>query len=163
MSKEENAGKESNTVMGIREILNLLPHRYPFLMVDKVIALEKGKSIVAVKNTTMNEQYFQGHFPSYPVMPGVLILEALAQAGGILAYKTEEDDDLKNRLTYFMGIDKARFRKPIFPGSTVMLYAELVKRKQFVWVFHGRAEVEGKLCAEAELMASFLPKQDNGN
>ncbi|MCL4321459.1 MAG: 3-hydroxyacyl-ACP dehydratase FabZ [Deltaproteobacteria bacterium] len=142
--------------MSIQEILNLLPHRFPFLMVDKVIALEKGKSITAIKNTTINEPFFQGHFPSYPVMPGVLILEALAQAGGILAYKTEEDDDLKNMLTYFMGIDKARFRKPIFPGSTIVLNVELVKRKQFIWMFHGKALVDGKLCAEADLMASFV-------
>ena len=160
MDKEESA---NNGIMGIREILGLLPHRYPFLMIDKVLSLEKGKSITAIKNTTINEPYFQGHFPSYPVMPGVLILEALAQAGGILAYKTEEDDDLKNKLTYFMGIDKAKFRKPILPGSTIVLNVELLKRRQFVWVFSGKAEVEGRLCAEAELMASFLPKQDNGN
>ncbi len=149
--------KSSNlTVMDIQEILNLLPHRFPFLMVDKVIAIEKGKSIVAIKNTTINEPFFQGHFPSYPVMPGVLILEALAQAGGILAYKTEEDSDLKNMLTYFMGIDKARFRKPILPGSVIVLNVELVKRKQSVWVFHGKALVDEKLCAEADLMASFI-------
>lgn len=151
-----NEESSNLTVMGIQEILNLLPHRFPFLMVDRVIALEKGKSITAIKNTTINEPYFQGHFPSYPVMPGVLILEALAQAGGILAYKTEEYDDLKNMLTYFMGIDKARFRKPILPGSTIVLNVELVKRKQFIWVFHGKASVDGKLCAEADLMASFV-------
>ncbi len=151
-----NEESSNLTEIGIREILNLLPHRFPFLMVDKVIALEKGKSITAIKNTTINEPFFQGHFPSYPVMPGVLILEALAQAGGILAYKTEEDDDLKNMLTYFMGIDKARFRKPIFPGSTIVLNVELVKRKQFIWMFHGKALVDGKLCAEADLMASFV-------
>jgi 3-hydroxyacyl-[acyl-carrier-protein] dehydratase len=157
MNKEDC---ENSEIIGIREILGLLPHRYPFLMIDKVVSLEKGKYITAVKNTTINEPYFQGHFPSYPVMPGVLILEALAQAGGILAYKTEEEDDLKNKLTYFMGIDKARFRKPIFPGCTIILNVELVKKKQFVWVFRGKAVVEGKLCAEAELMASFLPKND---
>ncbi len=151
-----NEESSNLTEIGIQEILNLLPHRFPFLMVDKVIALEKGKSITAIKNTTINEPFFQGHFPSYPVMPGVLILEALAQAGGILAYKTEEDDDLKNMLTYFMGIDKARFRKPIFPGSTIVLNVELVKRKQFIWMFHGKALVDGKLCAEADLMASFV-------
>ncbi len=151
-----NEGSSNLTEIGIQEILNLLPHRFPFLMVDKVIALEKGKSITAIKNTTINEPFFQGHFPSYPVMPGVLILEALAQAGGILAYKTEEDDDLKNMLTYFMGIDKARFRKPIFPGSTIVLNVELVKRKRFIWMFHGKALVDGKLCAEADLMASFV-------
>lgn len=157
MSKEENG---SDSIIGIVEILSLLPHRYPFLMVDKVIELDKGKSIVAVKNTTFNEQYFQGHFPSAPVMPGVLILEALAQAGGILVYKTEEaNEDLKNMLTYFMGIDKARFRRPIIPGNSVFLKVELVKRKQFVWFFKGRAEVDGKLCAEAELMASFMPAE----
>ena len=157
--KEENNGVlKHGEIMGIGEILNLLPHRYPFLMIDKVVSLEKGKSITAVKNTTINEPFFQGHFPGYPVMPGVLILEALAQAGGILAYKTEENDDLRDKLTYFMGIDKARFRKPIFPGYSVFLKVELIKRKQFVWVFSGRAEVESNLCAEAELMATFIPK-----
>lgn len=151
------SGKPLNpVVIDIQEILNLLPHRFPFLMIDKVIALIKGKSITAIKNTTINEPFFQGHFPSYPVMPGVLILEALAQAGGILAYKTEENDNLKNMLTYFMGIDKARFRKPIHPGSTIVLEVELVKRKQFIWVFHGKAVVDDKLCAEADLMASFI-------
>ncbi len=151
-------GKNNSNIsqMEIREILNLLPHRFPFLMVDKILSLEKGKIIKALKNTTINEPFFQGHFPSYPVMPGVLILEALAQAGGILAYKTEEDDDLKNMLTFFNGIDKARFRRPIFPGSTVILEVELIKRKQFVWLFHGIASVDEKLCAEADLMASFI-------
>ncbi len=160
MEKEEEKKSvlKDGEVIGIGEILNLLPHRYPFLMIDKVVSLEKGKSITAVKNTTINEPFFQGHFPGYPVMPGVLILEALAQAGGILAYKTEENDDLREKLTYFMGIDKARFRKPILPGYTIYLKVELIKRKQFVWVFSGKAEVEGILCAEAELMATFLPK-----
>ena len=156
--EEKKSVLKDGEVIGIGEILNLLPHRYPFLMIDKVVSLEKGKSIIAVKNTTINEPFFQGHFPGYPVMPGVLILEALAQAGGILAYKTEENDDLRNKLTYFMGIDKARFRKPILPGYSVLLKVELIKRKQFVWVFSGKAEVEGNLCAEAELMATFMPK-----
>ena len=156
--EEKKSVLKDGEVIGIGEILNLLPHRYPFLMIDKVVSLEKGKSITAVKNTTINEPFFQGHFPGYPVMPGVLILEALAQAGGILAYKTEENDDLRNKLTYFMGIDKARFRKPILPGYSVLLKVELIKRKQFVWVFSGKAEVEGNLCAEAELLATFMPK-----
>ncbi|MCL4532794.1 MAG: 3-hydroxyacyl-ACP dehydratase FabZ [Deltaproteobacteria bacterium] len=156
--EEKKSVLKDGEIIGIGEILNLLPHRYPFLMIDKVVSLEKGKSIIAVKNTTINEPFFQGHFPGYPVMPGVLILEALAQAGGILAYKTEENDDLRNKLTYFMGIDKARFRKPILPGYSVYLKVELIKRKQFVWVFSGKAEVEGNICAEAELMATFMPK-----
>ncbi len=140
----------------MQEILNLLPHRFPFLLIDKVIKLEKGKSITAIKNTTFNEPFFQGHFPGHPVMPGVLILESMAQAGGILVLKTEEDNNLKNMLTYFMGIDKARFRKPIFPGSTIVLNVELIKRKQFIWIFHGTAAVDEKLCCEADLMASFV-------
>jgi len=144
------------SVIDIQGILNLLPHRFPFLLIDKVINIEKGKSIKAIKNTTINEPFFQGHFPGYPVMPGVLILESLAQAGGILAFKTEEDDNLKNMLTYFMGIDKARFRKPIFPGSTILLNVELIKHKQFIWMFHGTAMVDEKLCCEADLMASFV-------
>jgi len=119
--EENNVVLKNGEIIGIGEILNLLPHRYPFLMIDKVVSLEKGKSITAVKNTTINEPFFQGHFPGYPVMPGVLILEALAQAGGILAYKTEENDDLRDKLTYFMGIDKARFRKPILPGYSVTM------------------------------------------
>ena len=97
--EERNDVLKEGGIIGIGEILNLLPHRYPFLMIDKVVSLEKGKSITAVKNTTINEPFFQGHFPGYPVMPGVLILEALAQAGGILAYKTEENDDLRDKLT----------------------------------------------------------------
>ncbi len=161
MGKENKETLGEGEIIGIGEILNLLPHRYPFLMIDKVVSLEKGKSITAIKNTTINEPFFQGHFPNYPVMPGVLILEALAQAGGILAYKTEEADDLRDKLTYFMGIDKARFRKPILPGYTIFLKVELIKKKQFVWVFAGRAEVEGKLCAEAELMATFIPKNNS--
>ena len=151
-----NEINEIPSQIDIQEILNLLPHRFPFLLIDKVIKLEKGRSITAVKNTTFNEPFFQGHFPGHPVMPGVLILESMAQAGGILVLKTEEDDKLKNMLTYFMGIDKARFRKPIFPGSTIVLNVELIKRKQFIWIFHGTAAVDEKLCCEANLMASFV-------
>lgn len=156
MNEEKNKNAYEVTSIEIQEILGLLPHRFPFLMVDRVVELEKGKYIKAIKNTTINEPFFQGHFPSYPVMPGVLILESLAQAGGILAYKTEEDDDLKNMLTFFNGIDKARFRKPIFPGNTISLNVELIKKKQFIWIFHGKALVDGVLCAEADLMASFI-------
>ena len=152
----KTAPEPSSYIMDIKEIMSLLPHRFPFLLIDKVIGLEKGKSIRAIKNTTMNEPFFQGHFPNHPVMPGVLILESLAQAGGILAYKTAEDDAMKDMLTYFMGIDKARFRKPILPGSTIILNVELIKKKQMIWVFRGTASVDNILCCEANLMASFV-------
>ena len=131
-----------------------LPHRYPFLLIDRVIELEPGDRIVALKNVTMNEPFFQGHFPGQPVMPGVLIIEAMAQAGGILAYESSADAN-HGQLIYFMGMDKVRFRKPVVPGDQLIFEAKILKMRRKVAKMAGTASVENQLAAEAELMASF--------
>jgi beta-hydroxyacyl-ACP dehydratase FabZ len=142
--------------MDIRAIMEVLPHRYPFLLVDRVEELELGRRIVAVKNVTINEPFFQGHFPGRPIMPGVLLIEAMAQVGGILAYKTAEDRQegpLGRKLTYFMGIDKAKFRRPVEPGDTLRLDVSLIQERPPYWRLKGLAHVDGKLVCEAELKA----------
>jgi beta-hydroxyacyl-ACP dehydratase FabZ len=131
-----------------------LPHRYPFLLVDRVIRLVAGEEIVALKNVTLNEPFFQGHFPIQPVMPGVLIIEALAQAGGILASESRGPEK-RGEIIYFMGIDAVRFRRPVVPGDQLILEAKVLKMRSRVAKMAGRALVEGQLAAEAELMASF--------
>jgi beta-hydroxyacyl-ACP dehydratase FabZ len=138
----------------IQAIMDILPHRYPFLLVDRVIKLEPGDKIVALKNVTINEPFFQGHFPGRPVMPGVLIIEALAQVGGILAYETGPPEK-RNRLIYFMGMDKVRFRKMVVPGDQIIFEAKILKFRSKVAKMSGKATVDGQLVAEAELMASF--------
>jgi 3-hydroxyacyl-[acyl-carrier-protein] dehydratase len=138
----------------ILEILKVLPHRYPFVMVDRILAIEVGKQVVGLKNVTINEPFFQGHFPQRPVMPGVLILEGLAQVGGIMAYYAHPEA-IGNKLLFFAGIDKARFRRPVVPGDQLILTLDLIKEKRSVMVMSAKAEVDGKLVAEAELMASF--------
>jgi beta-hydroxyacyl-ACP dehydratase FabZ len=143
-----------DAVLDILAILQRLPHRYPFLLVDRVIRLVPGKEIVAFKNVTLNEPFFQGHFPVKPVMPGVLIIEALAQAGGILASETRGPEK-RGEIIYFMGMDAVRFRKPVVPGDRLMLEATVVKMRSRVAKMAGRALVDDQLVAEAELMASF--------
>jgi 3-hydroxyacyl-[acyl-carrier-protein] dehydratase len=138
----------------IVEILNVLPHRYPFVMVDRILSLELGKEIVGLKNVTINEPFFQGHFPARPVMPGVLILEGMAQVGGIMAYYSNPQT-IGNKLLYFAGIDKARFRKPVVPGDQLIFTLQLVKQKRAIMVMGATAAVDGQVVAEAELMASF--------
>jgi 3-hydroxyacyl-[acyl-carrier-protein] dehydratase len=138
----------------ILEILKVLPHRYPFVMVDRILAIEVGKQVVGLKNVTINEPFFQGHFPQRPVMPGVLILEGLAQVGGIMAYYAHPEA-IGNKLLFFAGIDKARFRMPVVPGDQLIFTLDLLKEKRSVMVMSAKAEVDGKLVAEAELMASF--------
>jgi 3-hydroxyacyl-[acyl-carrier-protein] dehydratase len=133
--------------------MRLLPHRPPFLLVDRVVALEPGKRIVAWKSVTMNEPFFQGHFPGHPVMPGVLILEALAQAAALLAMKSMDPAQGANKLTYLMGIDGARFRRPVVPGDRLELVVEITRAKGAVWKERGEARVDGELAAEAEFMA----------
>lgn len=134
----------------IYEILNLLPHNYPFLLVDRVVEFEPLNKIVAVKNVTYNEPFFTGHFPGRPIMPGVLIVEAMAQAGGILAFKSMEES---KGAVFFTGIDNARFRKPVIPGDQLRLVVEVVKHRKEIWVFTGNAFVEDDLVAEAKIMA----------
>ncbi len=138
----------------IVEILRLLPHRYPFVMIDRVLSFVPGKSVEALKNVTINEPFFQGHFPAKPVMPGVLMLEGMAQAGGIFAYCTEPEN-VGVKLLYFAGLDKVRFRSPVGPGDQLIYKMELLKRKRGMWKLSGKAFVDDKLVAEAELMASF--------
>ena len=140
-------------IIEIREILELLPHRYPFILVDRVLALEPGKSIVALKNVTINEPFFMGHFPTRPVMPGVLIIEAMAQAAGILSFKSPHLALTKGSIFYFAGIDGARFKRPVEPGDQLMLHAELLKTVRSVGKFACRATVGGKLAAEGEILA----------
>jgi 3-hydroxyacyl-[acyl-carrier-protein] dehydratase len=136
--------------------MRLLPHRYPFLLVDRIIEFVKGEQIVGVKNVTINEPFFQGHFPDHPIMPGVLILEAMAQVGGVFAVLAEEVGE--NQVPYFVGIDKAKFRKPVLPGDVLILALELQKVRRGIYSFLGQATVDGKLVAEAELKATFADK-----
>jgi 3-hydroxyacyl-[acyl-carrier-protein] dehydratase len=138
----------------IEKIMEVLPHRYPFLLVDRVVSLVPDDKIVALKNVTINEPFFQGHFPGKPVMPGVLIIEAMAQVGGILAYETGPAEK-RNRLIYFMGMDKVRFRKMVVPGDQILFEARILKFRSKVAKMSGTATVDGQLVAEAELMASF--------
>ncbi len=138
------------------DVMKLLPHRYPFLLVDKIIGFIKDEQIVGVKNVTINEPFFQGHFPGHPVMPGVLILEAMAQVGGVYAIVANEVGE--NQVPYFVGIDKAKFRKPVQPGDVLVLSLELQKVRRGIYYFLGKATVDGKLVAEAELKATFADK-----
>ena len=140
--------------MDIHEILEHLPHRYPFLLIDRVLECEPGKSLVGYKNVTFNEPYFTGHFPQRPVMPGVLILEALAQATGILAFRTLERTPDDNSLYYFVGVDKARFKQPVEPGDQLQLEVEFVKQMRGIWKFNGKALVDGNVVCSAELMCA---------
>jgi len=142
------------TVLDILAIMQRLPHRYPFLLIDRIVRFVPGEEIVALKNVTMNEPFFQGHFPAKPVMPGVLIIEALAQAGGILAAEIRGSEK-RGEIIYFMGMDAVRFRKPVVPGDQLMLEARVLKMRSRVAKMAGRALVDGQLVAEAELMASF--------
>jgi len=138
----------------ILEILRLLPHRYPFVMIDRVLSVETNRTVEALKNVSINEPFFQGHFPSKPVMPGVLMLEGMAQAGGILAF-CSEPENVGTKLLYFAGIDKARFRRPVGPGDQLIYKLELLKKKRGIWKLSGKAFVDDQLVAEAELLASF--------
>ncbi len=145
--------------MEINEIMSYLPHRYPFLLVDRVISLNVGKDIVALKNVSINEPFFTGHFPEHPVMPGVLILEALAQAAALLSFKTVDNPPDSKAVVYFAGIDGARFKKPVLPGDQLMLHAEITRHIRGIWKYNTWAEVDGQRVAEAELMATL--RSDN--
>lgn len=144
-------------MLDINQIMKILPHRYPFLLVDRVLELEPNKRIVAIKNVTINEPFFPGHFPGHPVMPGVLIVEAMAQVAGILAYQS--DESVRDKVTYFVGIDNAKFRRPVMPGDQLTLEIEATGCKRGIWVFNAKATVEGKVVTEAELKATFAERQ----
>jgi 3-hydroxyacyl-[acyl-carrier-protein] dehydratase len=141
--------------MEIHEILQCLPHRYPFLLVDRVLECEPGVSIRALKNVSINEPFFAGHFPHYKVMPGVLIVEALAQAAGILSFQTLGKKADGNSVYYFVGIDGARFKKPVTAGDQLILKVRLGRQLRGIWKFTAEAEVDGALVAEAELMCTL--------
>jgi len=138
--------------MDIEQILEHLPHRYPFLMVDRVLSCEEGNAIVALKNVSVNEAYFSGHFPHHKVMPGVLVIEALAQASAILSFKTAHLKPGAEMVSYFVGIDRARFKKPVFPGDQLHLHSKLLRRSRGFWKFSAHAEVDGTVVAEADLL-----------
>ncbi|HEY8849416.1 MAG TPA: 3-hydroxyacyl-ACP dehydratase FabZ [Thermoanaerobaculia bacterium] len=143
-------------MLTIHEIMKILPHRYPMLLVDRVLEIESGKRIVAIKNVTANEQFFQGHFPGAPVMPGVLIIEAMAQCCAILFLRDLPDRDSK--LFLFGGVDKARFRKPVFPGDQLRLECDLLQKRSNSLRMHGTASVEGSIVAEAEMLSIMVEK-----
>jgi 3-hydroxyacyl-[acyl-carrier-protein] dehydratase len=146
-------------MMDINEILEHLPHRYPFVLVDRVVSIEVGKEIVAIKNVSFNEPYFQGHFPHHPVMPGVLIIEALAQAATILSFKTMNAKPDNNLICYFAGIDKARFKKPVIPGDQLVLTVTIDKVVRGVWKYKGIATVNDIRVAEADMLCLAMPKK----
>ncbi len=143
--------------MNIREIQEYLPHRYPFLLVDRVVDIELGKSIKAIKNVTVNEPFFEGHFPDLPIMPGVLIIEAMAQASGILGFKTVDKKPADGSLYMFVGAEKMRFKKPVHPGDQLELYAEVLTEKRGIWKFAVRAEVDGQVAAQGEILCADRP------
>ena len=139
-------------IMDIHQILEHLPHRYPFVLVDRVLEIEPGKKIKAVKNVSINEPFFPGHFPHHPVMPGVLIVEALAQAAAILSFKTGNFMPSDDSVYYFAGIDKARFKKPVSPGDQLILEVSIDRILKGIWKYNCSASVDGKLVAEADIM-----------
>jgi 3-hydroxyacyl-[acyl-carrier-protein] dehydratase len=140
--------------MDIHEILEHLPHRYPFLLIDRVLSVEPGKEIVALKNITINEPFFPGHYPHHPVMPGVLIIEAMAQAAALLTFKSSETKPDGDTLYYFVGIDNARFKRPVGPGDQLIFKIAFVRSLRGLWKFSAIAEVDGQIAAEAEIMCT---------
>jgi len=140
--------------MNIMEVKNFLPHRYPFLLIDRVVDIEIGKSLTAIKNVTFNEPHFTGHFPSQPIMPGVLIIEALAQATGILAFKSEVGRPQEGQIYMLVGVDNARFKRMVEPGDQLKLEVEVITVKRGIWKFKGTAYVEDNVVTSAELMCT---------
>lgn len=151
--------QEKNFLMQTKDLLKCLPHRYPFLLVDKVVEAKFNESIIAIKNVTANEPQFMGHFPGQPIMPGVLIIEAMAQAGGLII-TGNPDFDAENKLVYFMSIDKAKFRKLVVPGDTLVLDIKVIQNRGPVWKLDAKALVNDEVVAEAELKAMLVDKED---
>ena len=147
--------------MDILKIQEILPHRFPFLLIDRVEKIEKGKTIEAYKNITIGEQVFQGHFPKLPIYPGVMIIEGMAQAGGVLAFesmKKSEQEDTKDKVVFFMSIDKAKFRKPVVPGDKLDYRLSVIKNRGSIWILDGKSYVNSELVAEAQLMAKIVDR-----
>jgi beta-hydroxyacyl-ACP dehydratase FabZ len=153
---EATSGEEKRVIYSINDILKILPHRYPFLLVDRITELEPEKRIVGLKNVTVNEPFFQGHFPGAPVMPGVLIIESMAQVAGVLIYRDLPDREKK--LIYFTGIDNAKFRRPVIPGDQLRIEMDLVNRRNNFGKMAGQATVEGKLAAEAVVQFAIVDR-----
>ncbi len=145
--------------LDIKQLMKLLPHRYPFLLVDRIESIEPGKGAVGIKNVTINEPFFQGHFPGHPIMPGVLIIEAMAQVGGVYAIVSDQIGE--DKVTYFAGIDNARFRKPVVPGDVLRLELTLANCRRGLYCFNGKAYVGETLVAEADLKATFAAKEES--
>ncbi len=148
--------------MDIHQVLEYLPHRYPFLLIDRVLSCEAGKRIHAIKNVTVNEPFFSGHFPHHPVMPGVLIIEALAQAAAILSFRTMGHKADDRSVYYFVGIDHARFKRPVGPGDTLVLEVELKRYARSMWIFSATARVNDNVVTEAELMCTIRSIDEAG-
>ena len=159
MTEQPQAGSLP-TALDIQRIMSYLPHRYPFLLVDRVTSIESPRYIDAYKCVSINEPFFQGHFPDLPVMPGVLIVEALAQAGGLLVLVGQDEAVVNSSIFLFTGIENVRFRKPVVPGDKLDLHCELVRQKMRLWKMRGTAHVDGVLAAEAELTAAIVPRGD---
>lgn len=147
--------ENTNIILDVKKIMNMIPHRYPFLLIDRVTAVENGQSITAIKNVTMNENFFMGHFPGAPVMPGVLIVEAMAQAAGVLVVHSLGMQG-QGKLVYFMTIDNCKFRRPVTPGDQLVITSIVSKSRGNVWKFTGVAKVDGQICAEAEFSAMIM-------
>jgi 3-hydroxyacyl-[acyl-carrier-protein] dehydratase len=151
----ETVDTETLNSVDIKRIMELLPHRYPFLLIDRIINMDGDQSAVGVKNVTINEHFFQGHFPTHPVMPGVLLIEGMAQTAGALCVANLKEE-VEANLVYFMAIDRARFRRPVTPGDTVYYHMNKIRNRGRVWRFKGEAKVDGKIVAEAEISATIV-------
>ncbi len=158
MARDNNTNE---TIMDVNDISRFLAHRYPFLLVDKVTQLTTGESITAIKNVTINEPFFTGHFPGQPIMPGVLIIEAMAQTTGLLGFRTLGDEPRPDLLFVLAGVDKAKFRQQVVPGDQLVLSAEILRHKGNVWIYDSKAHVDGKLVASAEIKCVATNVEEN--
>jgi len=157
-TEKSNSTLVSNeSLMDVTEIRRFLAHRYPFLLVDRVTQFESGKSLTAIKNVTINEPFFNGHFPDQPIMPGVLIVEAMAQATGLLGFRTMDEEPQTDMLYILVGIDKVKFKKQVVPGDQLVLRAEVLRQKGQMWIFKTEARVDGEIAAIAEIKCAAVP------